>query len=309
MNKEVKASLWGRTVRRLITHIVATTKLGKKIQDGTIQQKLVGLKWRCPRKYKLEIIEKEHFQMELLSYRKSTHKSIIFQVHGSGYIAAMRNVYRNWAVLYSKIANHADVLSVDYRVAPEYPFPAALEDSVEAYQWLLDKGYGGEIIIVGDSAGGGLAMALGHYLKAHKLQLPKGFVTMSPWVDLTLSGETFVSNFEIDPLFGNSKETLLYNRTYIGESDPKNPYLSPLFGDFTGFPPMLIQVGSYEMLLSDAQRLASKAKKAGVRVKYTIYPGMFHDFQMSRWLMRESRAAWKEIKEFIKTINKVEDKL
>ena len=217
----------------------------------------------------------------------------------------MRNIFRNWAVLYSKISANANVLTIDYRVAPKHPFPAALEDSVEAYQWLLDQGYGGEIIVAGDSAGGGLALALGHYLKDHKMQMPKAFVAMSPWTDLTLSGESMDFNYEFDPLFGKSRETLLYNRTYVGTSDPAHPYLSPLFGNFVDFPPILIQVGSYEMLLSDSERVAIKANESGVQVKYSVYPGMFHDFQMGMWLMKESKKAWKEVKDFFKTVQKL----
>ena len=122
---------------------------------------------------------------------------------------------------------------------------------------------------------------------------------MSPWTDVTLSGESYESNYEIDPLFGNSRENMLYQCSYIGDADPKNPYLSPLFGDFSDFPPMLMQAGEYEVLLSDTLQVSEKAKKAGVKVRTSIYAGMFHVFQMAAKLMPESKRAWIEIGRFM----------
>lgn len=125
---------------------------------------------------------------------------------------------------------------------------------------------------------------------------------MSPWTDVTLSGETYETKYEIDPLFGNSKENMLYQCSYIGDADMKNPYLSPLFGDYTGFPPMLMQVGSYEVLLSDTLSVSDKAKKAGVKVRTSIYDGMFHVFQMGLDLIPESRDAWEEVGDFLRIV-------
>ena len=122
---------------------------------------------------------------------------------------------------------------------------------------------------------------------------------MSPWTDLTISGESVETNFEKDPLFGKTRDSLLYNKDYLGDNDPTNEYISPLFGNYEGFPPMLIQVGSYEMLLSDSERVADKAKEAGVKVKLSVYEGMFHVFQMAMLLMPESKQAWTEIKRFL----------
>lgn len=142
-------------------------------------------------------------------------------------------------------------------------------------------------------------MALTMYLRDHHEELPAGLIAMSPWTDLTSSGESYQTNFEKDPLFGKTKDSLIYNREYVGLEDPKNPYISPLFGDFTEFPPMLIQVGSYEMLLSDSVEVAKKAKSQGVKVRLHVYEGMFHVFQMAMKLMPESRQAWKEAGRFI----------
>ena len=192
------------------------------------------------------------------------------------------------------------IISVDYRVAPEDPYPAALEDAYAAYQWLLEMGCrGSQIIVAGDSAGGGLALALCLYLKDKGEPLPKKLVLMSPWTDLAATGDSYETNFEKDPLFGNTTDSMIYSNAYYGENDPKTPYISPLYGNYEGFPPMLFQVGGSEMLLSDSARAAKKAKAAGCEVQLTIYDEMFHVFQLGMKKMKESREAWKEIEEFL----------
>ena len=228
------------------------------------------------------------------------NREVVLQLHGGGYIGKMKNAYRDFAVLYAKMPGERAVLSVDYRVAPEDPYPAALEDAYAAYQWLLEMGCeGNQIIVAGDSAGGGLALALCLYLKDKGEPLPKKLVLMSPWTDLAATGDSYETNFEKDPLFGNTTDSMIYSNAYYGEKDPKMPYISPLYGDYEGLPPMLFQVGGAEMLLSDSARAAKKAKAAGCEVKLTIYDGMFHVFQLGMKKMKESREAWKEIEEFV----------
>lgn len=228
------------------------------------------------------------------------NREVVLQLHGGGYIGKMKNAYRDFAVLYAKMPGERAVLSVDYRVAPEDPYPAALEDAYAAYQWLLEMGCkGNQIIVAGDSAGGGLALALCLYLKDKGEPLPKKLVLMSPWTDLAATGDSYETNFEKDPLFGNTTDSMIYSNAYYGENDPKMPYISPLYGDYEGLPPMLFQVGGAEMLLSDSARAAKKAKAAGCEVKLTIYDGMFHVFQLGMKKMKESRDAWKEIEEFV----------
>lgn len=235
---------------------------------------------------------------------------MILQLHGGGYIGPMKNIYRKFAVHYSKLSFGGDVLTVDYRVAPEYPYPAALEDAYDAYKWLIhEKGYHPkQVIVAGDSAGGGLALALCLYLRDHGIALPAGLILMSPWADMTCSGESYDTNYELDPLFGNSRESMLYNSSYIGNADPKNPYLSPVFGDFKGLPPMLFQTGGYEMMLSDTLACAELAKKAGIKRRVSVYEGMFHVFQMSMGLFPESREAWAEAGQFIQLIYQIRRK-
>ncbi|SEQ70957.1 Acetyl esterase/lipase [Lachnospiraceae bacterium NE2001] len=231
------------------------------------------------------------------------HKWVILQLHGGGYIGAMRRQYKVMAGLYSEVGRGATVLTVDYRVAPEHPFPAALEDAMAAYEWLLEQGYSEEdIVLAGDSAGGGLAMALCHTLKSSWRKLPAGIIAMSPWTDLTASGPSYKENYDKDPVFGNDRSELIFDNPYIGDANPRDPRISPAFGDFTGFPPMLIQVGTDEMLLSDSEIVAAKARSQGVKVRFTKYQGMFHVFQMSGKIIEESRRAWAEVKRFLEEI-------
>lgn len=136
------------------------------------------------------------------------------------------------------------------------------------------------------------------------MPLPCGIVAMSPWTDLTASGESYETNYERDPLFGNTRESMIYLDDYAGTHDKSEPYLSPLFGDFYDFPPMLIQVGSLEMLLSDSVSVAEKARGQGVKVRLSVYEGMFHVFQMAYLNIPESKKAWAEVGKFFDVIKK-----
>lgn len=300
---ESEASIRGRVMRDMIAHVTQDHLIGKKIKNGALRKKIgtVEAPWKCPPCFELKTIPLEHMTMELLSLKENPDTDkIILQLHGGGYVGAMRNSYRMFAGLYNEVSHGMSVLTPDYRVAPEDPYPAALEDAFAAYSYLLAQGWFAEqIIIAGDSAGGGLAMALCHYLKDKGMQMPCGIVAMSPWTDLTASGESYETNFEKDPLFGKTRDSLIYNKDYVGDHDPMDAYISPLFGDFRGFPPMLIQVGSYEMLLSDSVNVAAKARQQGVKVRLSIYEGMFHIFQMAAKMLPESKRAWVEIGKFI----------
>lgn len=301
--RDKKISVRGVLVRDMIKNVMETS-LKESIQSGEFRKNPVEPAWVCPAGYEYEIIEAEQFKMEFLRPGHVVTDRVILQLHGGGYIGPMKNIYRKFAVMYSKLSYGGDVLTIDYRVAPEHPYPSALEDAVYAYRWLLEekKYRPDQIVVAGDSAGGGLSLALGLYLKDHYMPLPAGFLLMSPWADLTCSGESHETNYCRDPLFGNSRESMLYNSSYIGDYDPKEPYISPLFGDYKGFPPMLLQVGGYEMLLSDSLSVADKARQAGVRCRLSVYEGMFHEFQMSMGLFPESREAWSEAGKFIRIL-------
>lgn len=305
---ETEASVKGRVIADLLSHLTNDLQIGKKIKSGELRKRLKEPPWIVPDCFNMTHIELKNFSMKLLSLKENPSQDhVILQLHGGGYMGAVRNAYYVFAGLYNEVSHGCNVLTPDYRVAPEHPYPAALEDAVASYQWLLDKGYYGEqIIVAGDSAGGGLAMALCMYLKDHHMSMPGGVVAMSPWTDLTASGESYETNYERDPLFGNTKDSLIYVNDYAGDHDKMDCYISPLFGDFRGFPPMLIQVGSLEMLLSDSVSVAAKAREQGIRVRLSIYEGMFHVFQMAYLNIPESKKAWAEVGKFIDVIQKDE---
>lgn len=296
----------GRVLADLIYTFTNDFQIGRLVKSGEIRKKVVNVEpeWKAPDGYNMTTFDLENFSMKLLTRSENPRLDhVILQLHGGGYVAKIKNSYYSMAVYYSEAGDGVSVLSPDYRVAPEDPFPAALEDAVESYKWLLEHGFKGEqIIVAGDSAGGGLAMALTMYLRDHDMPLPCGIVAMSPWTDVTASGESYNLNYELDPLFGNTKESMIYINDYPGDHDKKDPYISPIYGNFRQFPPMLIQVGSTEMLLSDSITAASMADIAGVEVRLSIYDDMFHVFQMAGSILPDAKRAWDEVAQFIQLL-------
>lgn len=303
---EMESTPKGRALSEMIYRFTNDFKIGKQVKSGELRKKMdeIEPEWKVPDEYNMTHIDMEHFSMKFLSPKKNPNMDkVILQLHGGGYVAKVRNAYYTLAVFYSERSKGGCVLTPDYRVAPEDPFPAALEDAVAAYEWLLQRGYAGEqIVLAGDSAGGGLVMALTMYLRDNHMPLPCGIIAMSPWTDVSASGESYETNFEIDPLFGNTKESLIYLSDYAGEHDKKEPYISPAFGDFSDFPPMLIQVGSLEMLLSDSLTVTEKARAKGCKVRLSIYEDMFHVFQLSGMRIPESKKAWNEVEKFFEIL-------
>lgn len=301
--RQEKVSLRGKMALDVMKNMMDTA-MGHKFQTGEYRMNPVEPPWICPNDYEYEMIELEHFKMEYLRPAEVCTGRVVLQLHGGGYIGPMKNIYRDFAVQYSKRTMGGDVLTIDYRVAPEYPYPAALEDAVAAYLWLIEeKGYSPDkIVVAGDSAGGGLSFALCMFLRDHGIAMPAGVIVMSPWTDLTCSGETMKTNFEKDPQFGGTKDNMLYDNPYIGEGNPMDPYISPVFGSYEGFPPVLMQVGSVEVLLDDTLRAAEKLRRANGKLRVSVYDGMFHVFQMAFRLIPESQEAWEEVGVFLRII-------
>lgn len=197
------------------------------------------------------------------------------------------------------LAAKARLLAIDYRLAPAHPFPAALKDALSAYRWLLAENISSDqIVVAGDSAGGGLVTAMLLSLRDADLPLPCGAVCLSPWMDLTCSGESWIKNAKADFMI-KQIPTLKSAQLYLGEADPYIPLASPLFGELGSLPPMLIQVGSDEAILSDATKFTEKAKAAGVDVTLEIWDGMQHEWQYAASFIPEGRQAIVRIGEFI----------
>ncbi len=229
--------------------------------------------------------------------RAHMKKYVILYCHGGGYSTGS-SLYARTLTTKLAASTSMDVLSFDYRLAPEHPYPAAIEDAMKAWNYLMLLGYGArDVIVAGDSAGGNLALSLVLHLKDQERILPRGLVLMSPWTDLTSSGESHVSNAEVDPILDAPYiEEMISNYTrqkaaaateeerkeeIPAPADLADPFVSPLFGDFSGFPPTYIQAGENEILLSDSTRLHAKMVEENVSVKLDIFKGMWHVFQMS----------------------------
>lgn len=212
--------------------------------------------------------------------RPHTRKQVILYCHGGGY-ATGSSQYARMVTTKLAMAASMDICCFDYRLAPEQPYPAALEDAAKAWNYLMFLGYGAEnVILAGDSAGGNLALVLIHMLKQERRFLPGGLVLLSPWVDLTSSGKTHMTKADVDPILSEPYIRRMIEAYAQGER-LENPLISPIFGEFTDFPPTCIQVGENEILLSDSQMLARKLQKANVPVKLEVFKGMWHVFQMA----------------------------
>jgi len=236
---------------------------------------------------------------DLVTGRLPRVKHAVLYLHGGGYCIGSPYSYR---VLTGALAKHLGipVYVPDYRLAPEHPHPAALEDALSAYRWLIADGYLPQCIaVVGDSAGAGLSLALSLALRNQHERLPSALALLSPWVDLAGRGDTFTALADRDPVLSPGG-LHRWARDYLGELPPDHPLCSPIYAELSGLPPMLIQVGSEEIVLSDSTRLAQRAKQAGVEVELRQFEGLWHDFQLHVGLLRESRAAVKDVATFVR---------
>jgi epsilon-lactone hydrolase len=247
---------------------------------------------KLPKNCKVEKIQIEGIYAEWILNNQTKEDKVILYLHGGGYGYCSADTHRSLAARIM-IESGVKVLLPEYRLAPEHPFPAAIEDTLTIYRWLLEQGYeSSNIIFAGDSAGGGLSVVATLALRNQSEPLPAALVCLSPWVDLTSSGESYRENRNKDPYL---VEELVRKtaQAYAADESLDNRLISPVFADFSGFPPMFIQVGSIEILLSDAQLLANKAQQAGVEVHFKVWEGMWHVWQISNRLP-EAKQAVKE---------------
>ena len=252
-----------------------------------------------PSKTKVEKVSFNGISAEWICAKEAHEDRVILYLHGGGYNIGSPNTHRELAAHIS-MTSGAKVLLPDYRLAPEHPFPSALEDATSAYRWLLDTGLTGRnISIAGDSAGGALSIATSISLRDTGEPSPASIACISPWTDLEMSGNSIKTHAKIDPLL-NLQLLKIMASNYIGDNDPCSPLVSPIYADLRGISPLLIHVGSNEMLLDDSTRIAKKAKSAGVDVKLKIYDQMWHVFHLNAKLMPEAKNAIEEYGFFIR---------
>lgn len=225
---------------------------------------------------------------------------VLLYFHGGGYFAGSTNTHRS---LVSQIALHAQVsaFSINYRLAPEHPYPAAIEDCVKAYRWLLTKGFSpNQICLGGDSAGGGCVIGTLAFLRDNNIPLPQCAIALSPWLDLTLSGETLHTHKNLDPML--LAESIPMVRDYYMAGQAANTaYASPIFHSLAKLPPVYVQVGEHEILLSDSLRFAEKAGQDGTSVTLEVFPKMFHVFHAFWSVLPKAREANKRLGRFLST--------
>jgi monoterpene epsilon-lactone hydrolase len=236
---------------------------------------------------------------EWVNVPQAHDEAVILYLHGGCYGMGSVESHRE---LMTRIAIAAPMrlIGINYRLAPANPFPAAVEDAAAAYQWLLEKGIEARrIVIVGDSAGAGLALAMTLKLRDEAAPLPAAIACISPWVDLALTGESMNSKAAADPIVSRAMLSE-WAKLYLGNNDPRTPLASPLYANLRGLPPLLIQVGAAEVLLNDATRLAEKALEAGVEARLEVWPEMIHVWHSHAAVLVEGREAIAGIGRFLR---------
>jgi len=246
----------------------------------------------------------EHFKIgdietEMVQWGKFEPDKIVLYFHGGGYQMGSTRSHRELMARLSA-AGHRKVLGFNYRLAPESRFPAAVDDALEVYRWLLDTGVNAEkIAFAGDSAGAGLAIATMLNARENRLPMPGCAVLLSPWLDMEATGETYVSRARLDPMTQRDK-ILMMARAYLGKTgDPRNPLASPIHGDLNGLPPILVHVGDHETVLDDSRNFIVKAKEAGCDVELVVWDRMIHHFQIF-YELPEARKSIEQIGDFLR---------
>ena len=281
----------------------------KNVKEFRVEFEKMFVKMRPAKGVTLEEIQIGNISAEKCSlHSKDSNSRVMLYLHGGGYFSGSYISHRRFVSMLCKKLN-LQVYSINYRLAPEDPYPAGLDDAFFAYKWLLeDKSIPAEnVIIMGDSAGGGLTLALLYRLRTQNLPQPKAAICLSPWTDLTLTSETIKTKVEEDVFF-NLKNLETSAIAYRQAKSPQNPEISPIFADFSGFPPIFIQVGTREMLLNDSLVIAEKMKEQGVSVTLDVREGMFHAFlifiaiPILGKLIPEFKKALKNIQKFVESL-------
>lgn len=293
-------SFQGQLTTGLLSFILELP-LDESVRSGSLFSDVKSL-WQPPEGYGYREATWLNVRMELLTAPDNPDHRLVIQYHGGAFVAGLNDMYRSFAVQYSHLAGNADVLTVDYRLAPEYPYPTQQIDAMTAWTFATRAlGYEpAKIVLAGDSAGGNLALYMGLRLRDTNQALPAAIAAFSPWADLSNSGPSHVYNARLDPNFGIGGQgdydgpAIGVSTAYTDGHDPADPYMSPSYGDYTGLCPILLQAGSIEVLLSDSEMVKTRCDAVGTPCTLTVYTGMFHVFQALMDMTPESKAAWAE---------------
>jgi len=252
---------------------------------------------RKPLPVAVEDVEIAGVRATWIGERSLSERGTLLYLHGGAWSIHLPGVYRKFATILSSLTGMR-VLLPDYRLAPEHPFPAGVDDCLAVYRWLIDRGYASRpLVVAGDSAGGSLTLVTLMRARDAMLPMPDCAVLLSPSTDLAVSGPSWSYNAEADPIFSPAAKDLL-RPLYCPGQDVANPLLSPLFGNWAGLPPLLFHAGSTEVLLDDSVRAQDRASQAGVTAEIEVWRNMCHVFQVFSWLP-ESKAAMRKIAGFI----------
>jgi acetyl esterase/lipase len=291
----VSPSLGSRFFRVVWRRVTRQVETFGSIQEARASMEQVARWSFLPRGVRREVVTVDGLPAEWLIPTRETADGVWLYLHGGAWTLGWNPAHR-WLAAHLARATGLRLLALDYRLAPEFPYPAALDDCLAVYRWLLRQGIPPErLIIGGDSAGGNLTLTTMLALREAGQPLPRAALCLSPATDLARRGETAVSDDAGLPVNWGAEQI----RSYLGHTDPRLPLVSPTYADLSGLPPLLIQAGGDEWLRHDAERLAQRARNAGVDVTLQVWPGMWHVFQILVPFMRESREAVAAIAAFV----------
>jgi monoterpene epsilon-lactone hydrolase len=271
----------------------------QRVSYELLVENYVGHPIPLPEGTRVESVDVDGIPAAWISPPAANAERVLLYLHGGGYILGSLKTHRDLVARLSSAAGVRSLL-IEYRLAPEHVFPAAIDDALTAYRWLLAGGTKPEhIILAGDSAGGGLTLALLQTLRDKDIPMPAGAVLLSPWTDLVGTVESRTSRNEADPIFTGERINALAS-FYVGNEDAHNPLISPINADLRGFPPLRIDVGYDEVLLDDSLQVAEYAKTANVPVELAVWDDMWHVFQQFSYVLPEGQQSLENIGRFIR---------
>ena len=283
-------------------------RLRPEVIDWNVQESIFRFRKQCedgarrfgkiPESIEVTPAEAAGLRAEWILPANGNKDQVIFFVHGGGYVSGSCADHRIHVAKFVK-GTGIGALLFEYRLAPEHPYPAAVDDSIKAYRWLLDQGIASSrIALVGDSAGGGLCLATLVALRDRNIPLPAAAVALSPWTDLKCTGESYRRN--AGKCLSPNGTWTAFSKHYAGDHDPGLPYISPIYAELRGLPPLLVYAGGDEILLDDAVHFVEKARDAGVDASLRVGDGLFHCYPVCAPLFPEATQAMNEMCSFIK---------